>query len=78
MVLAECAVRLVGGGDYLIQKIAVIGRLEMRERELLENVGEKVTIERRTFVRRVGAGQGGGYGTWSCEMQERCCQEKII
>jgi hypothetical protein len=50
----------------------------MRERELLENVGEKVTIERRTFVRRVGAGQGGGYGTWSCEMQERCCQEKII
>lgn len=56
MVLAECAVRLVGGGDYLIQKIAVIGRLEMRERELLENVRGKVTIERRTFVRRVGAG----------------------
>jgi hypothetical protein len=77
MVLAECAVRLVGG-DYLIQKIAVIGRLEMRERELLENVGEKVTIERRIFVRRVGAGQGGGHGTWSCEMQERCCQERII
>ena len=77
MVLAECPIRLVGG-DYLRQKIAVIGRLEMRERELLGNVGEKVTIERRTFVRRVGAGQGGGYGTWSCGIQERYCQERII
>ena len=77
MVLAECPIRLVGG-DYLIQKIAVIGRLEMRERELLGNVGEKMTIERRTFVRRVGAGQGGGYGTWSCGIQERYCQERII
>ena len=77
MVLVECPIPLVGG-DYLIQKIAAIGRLEMQERELLGNVGEKVTIERRTFVRRVGAGQGGGYGTWSCEMQERCCRERII
>lgn len=77
MVLAECPIRLAGG-DYLIQKIAVIGRLEMRERELLGNVGEKATIERRTFVRRVGAGQGGGYGTWSCGMQERYFQERII